>query len=541
KMPRKKASASKRKAEIKAEPEEVPVKKEKDETSTSDLVKEEIQEKVVIFTGSVPIDEECTLDPKQYHVYKDAGDGGLVYNAMLNQTNIGANNNKYYIIQLLKHTNKSEFFLWSRWGRVGKIAGKSLDPIVTVNAGKTKFEKKFRDKTGNYFSMGLPFRKIKGKYDKVEIDYGEEETKKTVKPSNKIKKVKAESTLHKSVQDVINLLFDITEWEESVKEMKFDIKKSPLGKLTKNQITAGYEALKEIETCLAEEKLDRPRLLEACGAFYTKIPHDFGMKTPSIIENTEQLKEKLDLLEALNEIQIAINLVEETEDEDNTSPIDLNYKSLNCELTPLGKTDKTYKVIEKYVKNTHASTHSGYTLCIQDVFAVSRESDCARFKKEIGSCTLLWHGSRLTNWCGILKQGLRIAPPEAPTTGYMFGKGVYFADMVSKSANYCRASERQPIGFLLLSEVALGNCNELYAGDYRANNLPKGKHSTKGMGQQAPNAKQAVKLENGTLVPLGKPTNQPTKEAYLMYNEFIVYDVAQINPRFLVKVKFNMT
>ena len=32
---------------------------------------------------------------------------------------------------------------------------------------------------------------------------------------------------------------------------------------------------------------------------------------------------------------------------------------------------------------------------------------------------LLWHGSRLTNWVGILSQGLRIAPPEAPVTGYM--------------------------------------------------------------------------------------------------------------------------
>ena len=32
---------------------------------------------------------------------------------------------------------------------------------------------------------------------------------------------------------------------------------------------------------------------------------------------------------------------------------------------------------------------------------------------------LLWHGSRLTNYVGILNQGLRIAPPEAPVTGYM--------------------------------------------------------------------------------------------------------------------------
>jgi Poly(ADP-ribose) polymerase catalytic domain len=53
---------------------------------------------------------------------------------------------------------------------------------------------------------------------------------------------------------------------------------------------------------------------------------------------------------------------------------------------------------------------------------------------------LLWHGSRSSNFAGILSQGLRIAPPEAPVTGYMFGKGIYFADMVSKSANYCQVS-----------------------------------------------------------------------------------------------------
>ena len=39
---------------------------------------------------------------------------------------------------------------------------------------------------------------------------------------------------------------------------------------------------------------------------------------------------------------------------------------------------------------------------------------------------LLWHGSRTSNFAGILSTGLRIAPPEAPVTGYMFGKGEFF-------------------------------------------------------------------------------------------------------------------
>lgn len=53
--------------------------------------------------------------------------------------------------------------------------------------------------------------------------------------------------------------------------------------------------------------------------------------------------------------------------------------------------------------------------------------------------------------------GLRIAPPEAPVTGYMFGKGVYFADMFSKSANYCCANHLSTSGVLLLCEVVLNS------------------------------------------------------------------------------------
>lgn len=47
---------------------------------------------------------------------------------------------------------------------------------------------------------------------------------------------------------------------------------------------------------------------------------------------------------------------------------------------------------------------------------------------------LLYHGSRTLNYVGILSEGLRIAPPDAPVSGYMFGKGIYFTDVPSKSA-----------------------------------------------------------------------------------------------------------
>ena len=117
-----------------------------------------------------------------------------------------------------------------------------------------------------------------------------------------------------------------------------------------------------------------------------------------------------------------------------------------------------FKRLVEYVSNTHAVTHNQYQLEVMEIFELTRRGESKRFKpfSKFDNRMLLWHGSRLTNYVGILSQGLRIAPPEAPVTGYMFGKGVYFADMVSKSANYCRTSRSDPIGLMLLCEVALG-------------------------------------------------------------------------------------
>ena len=66
------------------------------------------------------------------------------------------------------------------------------------------------------------------------------------------------------------------------------------------------------------------------------------------------------------------------------------------------------------VKNTHASTHTQYSLEIQEVFKVARKGEAKRFKpfRALPNRMLLWHGSRVTNYAWILSQGLRIAPPE---------------------------------------------------------------------------------------------------------------------------------
>uniref|UniRef100_A0A673JDY5 Poly [ADP-ribose] polymerase n=1 Tax=Sinocyclocheilus rhinocerous TaxID=307959 RepID=A0A673JDY5_9TELE len=498
--------------------------------------------KTVIMKGKAPVDPECKAKIGKAHVYSEGAD---VYDVMLNQTNLQFNNNKYYLIQLLQDDNGKTYSVWMRWGRVGKVGQNSM-----VNCGgnlaqaKDAFKKKFFDKTKNEWEHRANYEKVAGKYDMVFVDYSTEDKEKDKAMVSSPPEIKP-CQLNSKVQSLLELICDLKAMEECVLEMKFDTKKAPLGKLTTEQIRAGYASLKRIEECL-KKKNNNKELLDACNQFYTRIPHDFGLRTPPIIRTEDELKEKIALLEALSDIQIAVKMVQSSVQNDE-HPLDRQYQSLQCQLQPL---DSNYtnlsvfvKVIEKYLQSTHAPTHSDYTMTILDIFALEREGEKDNFCSEMENKMLLWHGSRLLNWVGILSQGLRVAPPEAPVTGYMFGKGIYFADMSSKSANYCFANQKNNQGLLLLSEVALGNSNELLDADYSADQLPSGKHSTKGLGQTAPDPNNYVALD-GVTVPMGPSvkTGVGQKGGYtLLYNEYIVYNPAQIQMKYLLRVQFNFS
>jgi len=122
------------------------------------------------------------------------------------------------------------------------------------------------------------------------------------------------------------------------------------------------------------------------------------------------------------------------------------------------------------------NTKEHYNLTIEDMFSIEREGEAERFQKDIGNRLFLWHGSRLSNFVGILSQGLRIAPPEAPVSGYRLGKGIYLADMISKSTPYCYASSSGGTFCIMVCEAACGTFNEKYHDDFYASNLPPGTH-----------------------------------------------------------------
>lgn len=515
-----KAAGTKRPADAVAAPAQI--KKQRSEP----------QMETQILKGKAPVDKHYP-DHAQCQVLEE---GSAVWDCMLNQSDVRNNNNKFYVIQLLQNTTKGHYVVWNRWGRVGAV-GQSSEQACGLNlsSAKSQFMKKFADKTGNCWGNSSSFKKIPGKYHLIEMDY-EVKDESCDKAASEVP-----SELAPAVQSLVSLISDVDMMKRQMIEVGYDAKKMPLGKISKGMLKEGYSILKSIGEELEKPNKNTKAIEELSSQFYTVIPHNFGFQNMSnfIIRTPEQLKDKLLMVESLEDIEVAHRILESKSDKEEENPIDRKYRNLKCQLTPLAEGSETWQMIAEYIENTHASTHSNFKLQLKTLFEADRAGEEERFKKfaDDKNRMLLWHGSRLTNWMGILSQGLRIAPPEAPVSGYMFGKGVYFADMVSKSANYCFARRENPRAVMLLCEVALGKCNELLQANYHADQLPKDCLSTHGLGKTAPDPAGMKTLSGGLKVPMGRGIATDVSGS-LRYNEFIVYDTSQIRMRYLMEVEF---
>jgi len=315
--------------------------------------------------------------------------------------------------------------------------------------------------------------------------------------------------------------------------------------ITQKSIKDAFGILKTLEGQLQPsptqtKEQHETELRNTSNIFYNLIPH--RADTPPI-KTIDQIKEKSSMLEALTDIEIANRLLKEKGSEDlNMSPIDVNYRKLRTDIVPLEHYRSEYQIIQQMIENTQ-STEFRYTITLEDAFEIAREGEAERFMpySKLPHHRLLWHGSRLSNYIGILSQGLRIAPPEAPVTGYFLGKGIYFSDMVPVSGQYCRTSNEHPIGLMLLSDVALGRAFQIAHGKFigKEDLDGAGFHSVRCCGTKGPDPGYDIQTSDGLIISLGKETDTGVPVSELVHNEIVVYDVNQIKMKYLLKVRFH--
>ncbi|XP_044742670.1 poly [ADP-ribose] polymerase isoform X2 [Chrysoperla carnea] len=369
--------------------------------------------------GGGAVDPDSGLEDVA-HVYQKGDDK---YNVVLGRTDIQTNKNSYYKLQILQADKGQKFWLFRSWGRIGTtIGGTKLEDTDGLNHAISMFKELYLDKTGNHWDERANFVKRPGLSYPIDLDYGEESDQ--VKGLTK-DDISSNSKLAKPIQDLVQMIFDIEAMKKTMLEFELDLEKMPLGKLSKKQIEAAFGVLNELKEVITKSNA-KPQIIDLCNRFYTMIPHDFGIDNPPLIETEEAIKTKLEMLDNLLELEVAYGLMQSTHVEGSESPLDAHYAQLKTDIEILDKTTDEFEIIKKYVKNTHAKTHQQYDLEIEEVFKIKRQNEDKRYKpfKKLPNRKLLWHGSRLTNYAGILSQGLRIAPPEAPVTGYMFGKGM---------------------------------------------------------------------------------------------------------------------
>ncbi|GAM89549.1 hypothetical protein ANO11243_075880 [Dothideomycetidae sp. 11243] len=506
----------------------------------------------------IPLDEGCYLTG--HSVYVDGN--GAIWDASLNQTNAGNNNNKFFRIQILAGPN-NRCLTWTRWGRVGERGQSKVLGDGSLADAQKCFEKKFRDKSGLPWDDRMADPK-KGKYVFVERSYesededgGDDDQPKAGTKDKDEQPPEPTCTLDAPLQNLMKLIFNQQYFADTMSDMNYDANKMPLGKLSKAMIMRGYTTLKAISLRITNPVVPagEQSLEELSNLFYSYIPHAFGRNRPPIIATQLMVKREIELLDNLADMKDAANIMKFNVDVSNDiHPLDHQYRGLHMEeMTPLAPDSSEHQLLEQYLVQTRGHTHS-VNFKVEDIFRIERQGESARFGASpfagpVRDRRLLWHGSRVTNFGGILSQGLRIAPPEAPVSGYMFGKGIYLADMSSKSANYCASHVSGGTALLLLCEAELGEpMQELLNADYDAGDKAKasGAWSTWGKGQTGPlrweDASCVHPSLKGTLIPsvkYGPPGATNVAGAYLQYNEYICYDVAQVRLKYLFRVRMN--
>jgi poly [ADP-ribose] polymerase 2/3/4 len=470
------------------------------------------------------------------------------YDAMLNQTNIGAaNNNKFYKLQLIDVPGDG-LYLFTRWGRVGEMgATQENGPMNPAQAIK-EFGKKFRSKSANKWEDRGNFVPKKGKYTLVEMEQDEETAAKAMttatslvgaaSPDGKIipRKVKA-CTLEATTRDFVNFIFDKDMFKTAMTNMNIDPTKLPLGALSKAQIKKGFSVLEEIENELKNPKgANQETLTDLSSRFYTVIPHCFGRQRGAILNSEKAVSDKYEMLNTLSDIEAAQDMqrqghqsTEAEEESYQDHPTDLNYQQLNANLSLVHSNDDDFAILQTFLQDTQAS-QSWMTL--RHIWRVDRHNESQRFAQHqaLGHRKLLWHGTNVAVVAAILKSGLRIMPHS----GGRVGMGIYLADRHEKSEWYVSSAKRTAIMFLV--EAALGKEHVILMDDSSLKKAPPGYDSVLALGTSAPPEEQALTIDGNTVqVPCGKPKQVPNaKGSSFEHNEFLIYNESQHRIRYVL-------
>ncbi|KAH9182822.1 hypothetical protein AeNC1_015205, partial [Aphanomyces euteiches] len=471
---------------------------------------------------------------RQDKVFVDAD--GVEYSVGLTKVDVQSGQhgvNVFYRMQIAHHMTQNVFILFTNWGRIGESGKYQNTPFNDSASAVDEFKKIFKSKTGNVFGNPDTFEKKPGKYMlfKRKNERHEYDAKVTAPLTDKEIIPKTKSALLPVVQDFLRVVTDINCLEEAARSEDHNLEDLPLIELDPAVLMTAIDRLGEIkQTILDNDMLQKKmnggaidgKYLEASeitaladawrsaseavaeksSRYYELVPESDATSDSALTAfmTVDAVDKEITRVRQLVEIATNSKIILGAKSSTTVHPLDYCCNALQIHLTPSSQME--VDMISTYFAAGFHGKETSYK--VSRVLSVQRkdELDC-QFDK--GHHMLLWHGTRKTNLMGILSRGLCIAPPEAPKTGYAFGKGIYFADESAKSLKYCGSpfvlEDNRRVYYMLLCDVNLGEMHTVTTSTYMEK-AEDGTGSTFAMGNSA-------KVPLGKLKQVGKELPQP--------------------------------
>jgi hypothetical protein len=388
--------------------------------------------------------------------------------------------------------------------------------------------------------------------------------------------------------------------------------KGRLGKITRPQIQAAYTLLRQLQDVVLGPEYERNEQIKILSRnFFEKVkfedekpssnndknqhvsPSTNVVTNETIIDSLEKIQKYAERLQIMSMVEASYRIITGTkkkhENALDTNYIDTKYRVLPCQISFVNSGSGQWKQVEQAVKTTQASIHNDTKLVLNKLYSIERGSELSRFEpfKALPNRKLLWYPVRSKGaLAGILSLGLRVIPPDAPTTGLLFGKGIRLYDCVSRAVRdteyyiYPSATDEAPNNnsptvtvtkdhssndsnkmvvegegelqqgntsndagdgkvFLILCDVACGKQHEMRRSQYMQQ-APPPYHSVKAIGQFHATANKPWSSTDmfAPELPIGPMYDSKEQvSTKLKFNEYIVYDKGQICMKYLVELE----
>jgi hypothetical protein len=260
-----------------------------------------------------------------------------------------------------------------------------------------------------------------------------------------------DTELNPEVTYLMTLIADEMIINKTLERLQIDPKRMAINKINEMRINKAEEILHELNTMMFNKTITSDIINSLSEEYDRYIPHihqqllNTTLIVATNIENVKVIKNIYDTYKSIIKNKKSGKLYEKHM---------TVYDALNIKISVLTSTNNNYDTVMRAI-NFDKNTSN-----IVRIYELFDEERNEKFNKNgISDKKLLFHGSPVTNWFSILKNGLYIDSKRAgvPVNGKAYGNGIYFSDQLSFSLDYSKINsyDESKVYILGLFEVAL--------------------------------------------------------------------------------------